>query len=310
MNLRHLRYFVTIADELHFRRAAERLNLSQPALTRAIQQLEFVTGCPLVRRDSRHVELTVAGEELLKGARTVLATLQSTTERARRAESGETGLVRIGYTDIAVAGILPTVVRSFRASLPGVAVEANHGCTQAQIDALASGQLDVGFLTGPWSREGFAAWTVQQDGFVAVLPKHHPLAATHALALSDLAEEPFVLGEPRFWTHYHAHLFAACRATGFEPKVVQYASNNEGILGLVACGMGVSVQAESISIYARRDVVIRRLRSLTVKVPTIAAWRCDGMSAPKARLIAHLKALYRNPAKAPRRREPRAVAAA
>ncbi len=298
MNLQQLRYFQALGEELHFRRAAERLHLSQPALTRAIQQLECAAGFALLKRDNRNVALTPAGEEYLKGCRSILAAMETMTDRARRMAKGDIGSVRIGYTDIAVAGILPAVVRTFRSACPSITVEANHGCSQAQMDDLERDALDIGFFTGPWSVKGYTTWVVQQDAFVAVLPAHHPLARKPALTLSDLADEAFVLGEPRFWTHYHAHLNRLCRKAGFEPKVVQYASNNEGILGLVACGMGVSVQAESIRTYGRADVAVRNLDNEGAEIPTIAAWRDEPMNAVKERMIAHVKGLYPEPVKA------------
>jgi DNA-binding transcriptional LysR family regulator len=295
MNLQQFRYFVALGEELHFRRAAERLNLSQPALTRSIQQLEQAVGLELVKRDNRNVSLTPAGEEYLKGLRSILSTFEDATDRARRVAQGGAGAVRIAYTDIAVAGILPTVVRTFRAAHPNITIQANHGCTQAQIDDLETGKLDVGFFTGPWSRSGYSTWVVQQDAFVAVLPVQHQLANAPVLRLSDLADEPFVLGEPRFWAHYQAHLNRLCREAGFEPRVVQYASNNEGILGLVACGMGVTVQAESIRTYGWSNVVMRYLENENAEVPTIAAWRDEPMNAVTQRLILHVKGLYAKP---------------
>lgn len=295
MNLQQFRYFVVLGEELHFRRAAERLNLSQPALTRSIQQLEHAVGLTLVERDNRNVALTPAGEEYLKGLRSILATHADATERARRIAQGEAGSLRIGYTDIAVAGILPTVVRSFRAKHPTIGVEANHGCTRAQIDDLEQGRLDMGFLTGPWRKEGYETHAVQRDTFVAVLPAQHRLAAAPVVRLTDLADEPFVLGEPRHWAHYNAHFDRVCRAAGIEPRAVKYASNNEGILGLVACGMGVSVQAASIRISGRSDVVTRALENETAEIPTVAAWRSEAIDPVTARLVAHVKALYERP---------------
>lgn len=295
MNLQQLRYFVVLGEELHFRRAAERLNLSQPALTRSIKQLERAVGHLLFERDNRNVALTRAGREYFAGTREALAAFNGVADRARRMANGEAGVVRVGYTDIAVAGILPTVIRSFRAAHPDIAIEANHACTQVQIDALEAGQLDLGVFTGPWAKDDYATWTVQRDAFVAVLPAHHRLARASVLTLKDIAEENFVLGEPKFWTHYHAHLDRLCKKAGFEPRVVQYASNNEGILGLVACGMGVSVQAESIRIYGRTDIVVKDLANERAKVPTIAAWRDDRLDPVTAKLVAHIKALYAKP---------------
>jgi DNA-binding transcriptional LysR family regulator len=295
MNLQQFRYFVALGEELHFRRAAERLNLSQPALTRSIQQLEQAVGLQLVKRNNRNVALTPAGEKYLEGLKSMLSIFEGTTNRARRAAMGEAGTVRISYTDIAVVGILPLVVSTFREAHPNIAIHANHGCTQAQIDDLEIGKLDMGFFTGPWSQEGYSTWVVQQDSFVAVLPAQHRLASATTLRLTDFAEEPFVLGEPRFWTHYHEHLYRYCRRVGFEPRVVQYASNNEGILGLVACGMGVSIQAESIRAYGRSNIVMRYLESEIAKVPTIAAWRTEPADTITQRLVAHVKGLYPRP---------------
>lgn len=296
MNLQQLRYFAVLGEELHFRRAAERLNLSQPALTRSIKQLERELGYALLRRDNRNVELTRAGQEYFSGARAALDAFKSVADRARRMADGETGAVRVGYTDIAVAGILPAVVRSFRLAHPEIEIDAGNACTRVQIEALEMGQLDVGFFTGPWSKPGYDTWTVQTDAFVAVMPASHPLARAPVLRLKDIAKEPFVLGEPKSWTHYHAHLDRLCKKAGFAPRVVQHASNNEGILGLVACGMGVSIQAESIRVYGRNDIVVRNLANERAKVPTVAAWRTDRIDPVTARLIAHIKTLYAKPA--------------
>jgi DNA-binding transcriptional LysR family regulator len=298
MNIQQLRYFLVLGDELHFRRAAARLHLSQPALSRAVQQLEAALGFPLFERNNRNVALTPAGAVYLDGCRSMLATLDATGDRARRASRGQIGEVRIGYTDIAVAGILPNVVRSFRSAFPDVTIAANHGCSQAQIDDLDADRLDVGFLTGPWSQPGYETWTVQTDSLVAVLPERHRLAAKPLLSLADFAEEPFVKGEPRFWAHFDAHLSALCAVAGFQPSVAQHASNNEAILGLVACGIGVSIQAETIRTSLRNGVVMRDIAGCAAEIPTIAAWRNGSATPAKANLIAHVKALYRHPSRA------------
>jgi DNA-binding transcriptional LysR family regulator len=297
MNTQQLRQFVLLGEELHFRRAAMRLHLSQPALSRAVQQLEATLGFALLERDNRNVALTPAGEVYLAGCRATLAALDAATERARRTACGQLGEVRLGYTDIAVAGILPNVVHSFRAAHPDIVIVASHGCTRAQIDDLAADRLDVGFFTGPWSLAGYETWTVQTDAFVAVLPQRHRLATKPNLALADFADEPFVMGEPRFWGHFDAHLQALCRAAGFEPKAVQHASNNEGILGLVACGIGVSIQAEAIRTSRRNGVVVRSIDA-TARIPTVAAWRAERGNAVKGRLVEHVKALYPTPSRA------------
>lgn len=298
MNLRHLRYFAVLGGELHFRRAAARLNISQPALSRSIQLLEEGLGFALLERNKRNVALTPAGAVYLDGCRSIIATLDMTMSRARGAARGQIGEVRIGYTDIAVAGILPTVVRSFRSACPGVTITANHGCSQAQIDDLDADRLDVGFLTGPWSRPGYETWTVQMDTLVALLPERHRLAAKPTLSPADFADEPFVTGEPRFWAHFDAHVRALCTRAGFQPRVVQHASNNEAILGLVACGIGVSFQAETIRMSLRNGVVVRDIAGCAPEIPTLAAWRTETVNPVKANLIAHVRALYPTPSRA------------
>lgn len=298
MNIRQMRYFSVLGEELHFRRAAARLHVSQPALSRSLQQLEAALGFPLLERDRRNVALTPAGRVYLDGCRSMLATLETTLGRARRAARGQIGEVRIGYTDIAVAGILPNVVRSFRGTHPGVTITANHGCSQAQIDDLDADRLDVGFLTGPWSRPGYETWVVQTDTLVAVLPERHRLALKPKLSPADFADEPFVTGEPRFWAHFDSHFRALCTRAGFQPRVVQHASNNEAILGLVACGIGVSIQAETIRTALRNGVVMRDIPGCAAEIPTLAAWRTDTDNPVKANLITHVKALYPKPSRA------------
>jgi DNA-binding transcriptional LysR family regulator len=298
MNIRQMRYFSVLGDELHFRRAAARLNVSQPALSRSIQQLEQALGFPLLDRDKRNVALTPAGAVYRDGCRSMLASLDATIGRARRVARGQIGEVRIGYTDIAVAGILPNVVRSFRSAHPGITIMANHGCTQAQIDDLDADRLDLGFLTGPFSRPGYETWPVQVDSMVAVLPERHPLATKHTLSLDDFADEPFVTGEPRFWAHFDAHFRALCSTAGFQPRIVQHASNNEAILGLVACGIGVSIQAETVRLSLRNGVVMREIAGCAPEIPTLAAWRADAANPAKANLVAHVKALYPEPTRA------------
>ena len=287
--LQHVRYFVAVAEERHFRRAAERVNLSQPALSRAISRMEAAIGAALFERTNRSVVLTPAGARFLDGCTSALTALEGAVDQARKLHAGELGRLTIGYTDFAIAGRLPQIVQGFRLGHPEIALDARHGCTKAQLDDLESGKLDIGFVTGPVPRAGYASVPVQHDRFVVVLPATHALAGREAIALTELADEPFVLGELPYWEYFHAHLFDLCRTAGFEPTVIQYASNSEGIFGLIACGMGVSIQVACVENYFRKGVVFRPLRECTKTVPTLAAWREAPMPPLKARFIDHLK---------------------
>ena len=293
LGLQQVRYFIAVAEELHFRRAAERVNLSQPALSRAISRIEEAVGVALFERTNRSVALTPAGARLLDGCTAALAALDGAVDQARKLHAGEGGRLTIGYTDFAIAGRLPKLVQSFRHTYPDIPIDAVHGCTKVQLEDLETGKLDIGFLTGPVPRGGYGCVPVQHDRFVVVLPVSHPLAELKAVPLAALVDEPFVLGELPSWEYFHAHLFDLCRTSGFEPAAVQYASNSEGIFGLVACGMGVSIQVACVENYFRKGVVFRPLRGCTKTVPTLAVWRTHPMPPIKARFIDHLeKALH------------------
>ena len=296
LGLQQFRYFIAVAEELHFRRAAERVNLSQPALSRAISRMEEAVGAALFERTNRSVALTPAGARLLDGCTSALAVLEGAVDQARKLHAGELGRLTIGYTDFAIAGRLPQIVQAFRHGHPEIAIDATHGCTKAQLEDLETGRLDVGFLTGPAPRRGYGSVPVQHDRFVAVLPDSHPLAGQPTVDLVALADEPFVLGELPSWEYFHAHLFDLCRTAGFEPAAVQYASNSEGIFGLIACGMGVSIQVECVQNYFRKGVVFRPLGDCAKTVPTLAVWREDPMPPLKARFIGHVREVAVNSA--------------
>ena len=291
IGMRHIRYFVAVAEELHFRRAAERLNISQPALSRAIRHIEAEVGVRLLERSNRHVALTYAGTNFLRGCTTALTYMDGAIDQAQKATTGEKGHLVIGYTDIAIAGVLPQLLKSFRQRYPEVTLEPRHDFTEAQLKDLESGVLDFGFVTGPVLQSGLDSLAVQHDGFMVVLYASHPLARGNEIALAALAEEPFVLGTTSNWTYYHDHLYRLCREAGFEPQVVQTASNSEGIFGLIACEMGISIQASAIENCLRKGLETRPLKDCKVTVPTVAAWNRATLSPVKQRFIDHLEAV-------------------
>ncbi len=302
--LRHLRYFLAVAEELHFRRAAERLNIAQPALSRAIRQLESELGVALLKRSSRQVSLTAAGRTFLEGCREALNGLALSVARTRKVETGDVGHLAIGYTDFAISGALPQIIQRFREENPDITVELDHGVTSQQLPALDSGQLDFGFVTGPIFQRHFQGVVVDNDPFVVVLPRGHRLARQKEIALAELAEEPFVLGAPETWTHYLDHLYRLCRSAGFEPRVVQSAYNSEGIFGLVASNMGVTIHTSCVLNYVRKDLVVRPLKDCERRVPTLALWRRAGVSRSGRRFIDFVKDYVARPPAAPRPQAP------
>ena len=273
IELRHLRAFVSVAEELQFRRAAERLHIGQPALSRTIQWLEQEIGTPLFRRTTRNVDLTEAGHAFLGEARHALQVIDRGAVQARRAAEGAIGHLTVAYMDFAILGPLPGILEQFRRRHPGVTVDLTHMPTSRQRSAIAEGAIDIGFLIGPFQAKGFSALTVNRERHLAVLPRRHRLAGKPEIALPDLSEEPFVLGSTDFWRAYRAIVGDLCLAAGFQPRIVQEASTSDGIFGLVGARMGVTLYPECARTVRRPGLTLRPLTGIRSRVPTVAVWR-------------------------------------
>ena len=258
MELRQLRYFVAVAEELHFRRAAERLHISQPPLSQQIRALEDELGFALLIRTRRRVQLTPAGEAFLRDARALLSELDGAVATARRIDAGQTGRLRIGFVGSALLSIVPGTVECFRAARPGVAIELRERSTVDQLRAVAAGMVDVGLVRPPIDDEsGLRAETVLRERTVAALPAAHPLAALGRVPLRRLADEPLVLFPRDQAPGFHDLLIGALADTGAGPRVIQYAPEMLTIIGLVAAGTGVSLVPASVSRLALDGVAYR-----------------------------------------------------
>src|SRR5262245_26825869 len=193
MELRHLRYFVVVAEELHFRRAAERLHMSQPPLSQQIRALEAEVGATLLLRNQRKVELTAAGAAFLERAREILAAVEDAALEARRVQRGEVGRLAIGFVGSAMYSFVPDLLRAFRERYPDIQLRLQELGTSEQLRQLENGRLDVGFMRTPSTRPELRAETVLEERVVAALPDAHPLAARARLRLTDLEGQPLVL---------------------------------------------------------------------------------------------------------------------
>ncbi len=258
MELRQLRYFIAVAEELHFRRAAERLHISQPPLSQQIRALEDELGFVLLTRTRRRVQLTPAGEAFLRDARIVLAELDGAVSTARRVDAGQTGRLRVGFVGSALLSIVPGTVERFRASRPGVAIELRERSTVDQLRAVGAGVIDVGLVRPPIEDDGeLRAETVLRERTVAALPAGHALARLGRVSLGRLAAEPLVLFPRDQAPGFHDLLIAALASTGAGPRVVQYAPEMLTIIGLVAAGTGVSLVPASVGRLALDGVTYR-----------------------------------------------------
>lgn len=288
-DLRLLRYFVATAEDLHFRRAADRLGIAQPALSRAIQTLETELGVALFLRSNRNVQITPAGQVFLDRAREILSLMERATEDVRNAHEGRVGSLRIGYTDFAIAGALPTLLTEFQDHQPQITLKPQHGVTLTQLYRLAEGKLDVGFVTGPVNKDGYDQHAVQSETFVCVCADSHPFAERSAIRLAELATEDFVHGSSTDWQHFYDYLIPLCRRAGFTPRIVQEAFNTAGILGLVSCGMGLTVLTENVCRTLAPGVVVVPIEDVSERLITTALWRRDHMVGPTRHFVEYLR---------------------
>ena len=261
VELRQLRYFVAVAEELHFRRAAARLHMSQPPLSQQIAQLEEELGCRLLNRTRRRVELTPAGETFLRDARAMLGELEVAVATARRIDTGQAGLLRVNFVGSALLSIVPGIVQRFRRGRPSVEIQLRERSTLEQLRALSAGVIDVGLVRPPIDPgDALRAEVVMRERTVAAIPAAHPLAALRRVPLQRLAAEPLVLFPREQAPGYHDLLIGRLAATGTSPQVVQYAPEMLTIIGLVAAGIGVSPVAASVARLALDGVTYRPLR--------------------------------------------------
>jgi DNA-binding transcriptional LysR family regulator len=238
------RSFVTVAEELHYGRAAARLHITQPALSRQIRDLERVLGVTLFDRTSRRVVLGRAGQAVLGQARRALAESDRAVRLARLAAHGDWGELAIAVLPAVAVALLPAIIRAYRDAHPAIGVTISESFDDEQLAALTAGRIDAGFLRAAAAPPGLHLETLLTEPVLAGLPAGHRLARHDRIALSELAGEPFVLFPRHRSVLAYDELIAACRAAGFSPAIVQEASGISA-LGLVAAGLGVTVVAAS-----------------------------------------------------------------
>lgn len=292
MELRHLRYFIAAAEEENFNRAADRLHVAQPALSRQIRALEEELGCLLFNRLKRGVTLTRAGRSLLEDARALLFSLDRACDKARAIDRGALGRLRIGTNAIAFAnGCVTGAINTFREACPQVELELCSLTSPEQIAAIEEGRLDAGLLYLDKPRPALRSMTISDYSLMLGMRADHPLASREGLKLSDLRDQAFVWGETGLMAFIYDGLLRACRAQGMEPRIVQTCHGSDATLGLIAAGVGVGFVHSSISERPHPHVVMRALTDFRPSFPLSLVWRADQDIAVLARFRAMLEAL-------------------
>ena len=285
MELRHLRYFVVVAEELHFRRAAERLHMSQPPLSQQIRALEEEVGATLLLRNQRKVELTAAGQGFLIRAREILDAVEDAARQARRVQRGEVGRLAVGFVGSAMYSFVPELLRAFREHAPDITLRLHDLGTSEQLRQLEDGRLDVGFIRVPRARPELKIETVLEEPVVAALPDAHPLAQRSLLKLEDLEDEPLVLLTRASAPGLREALADAIDRLGGEERIVQEVAETQTVVGLVAAGVGVSLVPDSVRALGRPGVTYRPLEGDVPKVRLTMAWRAADDSPVLARFL-------------------------
>ena len=284
MELRHLRYFLAVAEELHFHRAATRLHISQPPLSQQIRALERELGVTLLERNRRRVTLTAAGEGFRDDVRTILAAVERASERAQHVARGSLGTLSIGFVGSAMfSPTLPDILREFRAGHPDVELVLRELPTTAQLRGLAGGELDVGVIRGPVAdserNPEVELMTIQREHLVAALPADHRLAARRRLRAENLRGETFVILARREAPGLYASLASAMGEAGGVPEDVLEVAEMQTIISLVAGGFGVSLVPASVGQVPRSGVAFRPIAGPTPTIELSVAWRA-GTGSP------------------------------
>ncbi|MBJ6763472.1 LysR family transcriptional regulator [Myxococcaceae bacterium JPH2] len=260
LDSRRLAYFIAVAELLHFRKAAERLRLAQPALSQHIRRLEEELGCQLLKRDRRRVELTPAGAALLDTGRRALAQLSHAADAAQRTAANQVALLRVGFLSPAAFALVPEVLRLLRQAHPDVHLVLREADSVTLLEEVRLGQLDVAFVRGPIPAPGIRVDTLYEEPLVVVLPSSHRLARRARVPLAELADAPFI-GFPREPVPpLHDAMMAMCATAGFAPTFVTEASEWYTIVSLVVAGIGVAILPESVRTFSRKGVVYRPLQ--------------------------------------------------
>ncbi len=261
IELRLWRQFVAVAEELHFGRAAQRLHMTQPPLTQAIANLEGQLGLRLFDRTKRRVNLTTAGHALLPEARELLARARALPSHARAAAQGELGRLRLAFVSTVGFGLLPQWVREFRGANPAVEFELLEATGDVQLNALARGDVDAGFMlhSPGFAPAGLQQLRISREALVLALPEQHPLARARALSLAAVLEQPLVIFPRRIVPSLHDAIFSLYHDGGRTPLVAQEAIQMQTIVNFVAAGLGVAWVPDSVRQFQRPGVVYRQL---------------------------------------------------
>lgn len=287
MELRHLRYFIAVAEELSFSQAAKRLNIAQPPLSQQIQDLEREVGLQLFDRSRRKIMLTQSGKDFMADARNVLDSVAQLERRTKMRSQGHLGRVAIGVNMAIISPhFFSTILRRFRAKHPEIDMSLSDYLSVRQIEGLMSGEIDVGFLRLPSQIPKLLdTHLIKRETMRMAVPTGHPLARKPKITWAELANERFILITPDSSRTFYDGLFFKCRTAGFEPKIGHYTNNLSTQLWMVSAGLGVAPLPTTPTILKRSGVTFVSLPADAPVYETVMAWRRDDHSPVLQRFV-------------------------
>lgn len=292
MAFKDLRYFIAAAQTQHFGRAAQALNMSQPAISRQIQDLEVEIGVALFDRLPRGVQLSTAGKVFLEHARQITLFYEQACEHARRVNRGEVGRLRVGFNDFSIGyARVPQSFNLFRARHPEVGLDLITMSSMKQLEALHDGQLDAGFLYFYENEDNFDYFKLGEENLLLALPASHPLAVKKSLAPADLAKEPFIGVRRDSMPHHHDRLIAACERSGLVPRIIQETHNEATLLRLISVEMGIGFVRSSLSNQVPKNVRIRPVKGISMTIRFGMVWRKNDPTPALQRFVAQVKSV-------------------
>lgn len=278
MELRHLRYFVMVAQELNFSRAAERLHMAQPPLSQQIRALEIELGVQLFERDKRPLQLTHAGQAFLKQAQLVLTQVEQATQIAQQANRGEVGHLAIGVNSTVTQSVLPSILNIFQTRFPQIELILCELDSQTQIQQLRDCMIDCSFLNSPiQNNPDLNSLSILKEPLIVAIHQEHPLLSHQRIPLKALSQEPFILPPSHIGQGFYHQVLNLCQENGFMPTVVQQARWLQTVLSLVAGRIGIALVPASMQNLQRTGVVYKDIQP-TLEIETLAVWRSHNPS--------------------------------
>ncbi|GAB3649132.1 LysR substrate-binding domain-containing protein [Echinicola sediminis] len=290
MELRQLRYFLTLSEELHFHRAAEKLFIVQPALSKQIKQLEEELGIDLLKRDKRNVKLTPAGEYFKKEVKTLLDQLELVKSHTRLIQEGEKGEIRIGYVGSCIHTFLPDTLTELHEAYPHIQTYLNEMTSSTQLEAIQNGELDIAFLRNPVPHPQFDSRLVFRETFSLVLPETHHITPNNFQGIGQLSAEEFILPTRTDGELYYRLQLSICEDAGFTPQIAHETVHGHTVLNLVDHGLGITFLPTSFQDVTSASVRFIELQNIPQRAEITALWNKENPNPSLSKLLSFISA--------------------